>query len=148
MTETEAFAFWTKVEPTPSGCWEWRAGRLKRKSYGSFRSRGRHYVAHRLAFTLCTGEIPRGLFVCHHCNNKGCVNPAHLYLATNQQNVVDAIRDGLWHPNNAAKRACSRCGGVFKRNKMGRRVCLPCRATLNRGYRHAARAVAREERKE
>lgn len=89
------------------------------------------------------GPIHAGLFVCHSCNNKKCINPNHLYLATNQKNIQDAYRDGLCHPSNAKKTHCSNCGGEYSLNGAGRRVCKDCRNASNRRTGKARRAARR-----
>lgn len=63
--------------------------------YGRIYLHGRIEGSNRLSWLIHFGEIPDSLFVCHRCNNKGCVNPNHLYLATNGQNIRDAIKDGI-----------------------------------------------------
>lgn len=56
---------------------------------------GYNVKAHRVSWILHCGTIPKGMLVCHTCNNKKCVNPDHLYLGTNLDNVLDAMVDGL-----------------------------------------------------
>jgi len=102
--------------------------------YGERTVSGVRWLAHRYAWFSQNGPIPSGLFVCHRCNNKGCVNVDHLYLADNRQNCLDAIRDGLWRPSNSKKKACPKCNGEYTRLKSGGRVCLACRRVLNRKY--------------
>lgn len=94
--------FWEKVKKS-DGCWEWLAC-LNDKGYGIFGLKnGKVDRAHRISYRITIGEIPKDLFVCHHCDNRKCVNPSHLFLGTNLDNVKDMIskkRNSL-PPNNA-----------------------------------------------
>ena len=84
-----------KVEKTDS-CWNW-TGVINRR-YGSFRrfldGKWKMYKAHRYAYEYYKGEIPKGMFVCHSCDNPKCVNPEHLWLGTQKENIQDMIQKG------------------------------------------------------
>lgn len=98
------FQFWSRVARTddPDACWLWLGDRMVkngRKTYGRFfryenRKRvkkGVPTLAHRVAFILHHGiDDPKGLFVCHTCDNPPCCNPKHLFLEDNEGNMADA----------------------------------------------------------
>ena len=88
--------FWSKVDLSagPTGCWEWQASRAK-TGYGKFSmGHSRHVPAHRVAYELVNGPIPVGLHALHRCDNRPCVNPAHLFLGTNHDNIRDMVSKG------------------------------------------------------
>jgi hypothetical protein len=86
--------FNTKWMPEPySGCWLWIAA-VDWQGYrvigDGYKTRG----AHRVAWLLFRGEIPEGMRVCHKCDTPLCVNPGHLFLGTQKDNMQDAHKKG------------------------------------------------------
>jgi HNH endonuclease len=90
--------FWSKTRKT-NGCWLW-IGAKNAAGYGKVfwnKDTERRSVltdAHRTSWLLHFGPIPDGCYVCHACDTPSCVNPQHLWLGTNSDNILDAIRKG------------------------------------------------------
>jgi len=77
-----------------SGCWIFM-GALNEAGYGIVGNGSRSSGvdrAHRITYRHFKGEIPKGLFVCHHCDIPSCCNPDHLFIGTNHENVIDCVR--------------------------------------------------------
>jgi len=98
-------AFWERVAPGP-GCWIWSGSRIHH-GYGRVKRDRRLELAHRVAWELVNGPVPDGLCVLHHCDNPPCVNPAHLFVGTNSDNILDAVAKGRAahqsHPERVAR---------------------------------------------
>ena len=90
--------FWAAITKT-SECWLW-TGTVHDQGYGTIQVRRRrenicyHIYAHRFSWELHNGPIPKGLFVCHKCDNPPCTRPDHLFLGTNIENMQDSLRKG------------------------------------------------------
>lgn len=80
--------FLKKTKKVSSGCIVWIKCKDK-DGYGNTTYKGKQIRAHRLSFKLFNGYLKRNLCVCHKCDNPSCVNPYHLFLATNRQNTKD-----------------------------------------------------------
>jgi hypothetical protein len=76
-----------------TGCRLWW-GHSNHAGYGILHYGGRSNLAHRMRWTASFGEIPPGLFVCHKCDTPACINPAHLFIGTHQDNVNDRTAKG------------------------------------------------------
>lgn len=87
----------------PDDCWPWLAS-TKQGGYGKCGDeRGRVQLTHRVAYQLVNGPIPEGMVVCHQCDNPRCVNPAHLYLGTQADNLRDMRNKGRDNPPRGAR---------------------------------------------
>ena len=84
--------FWSKVDKSGE-CWLW-TGCRDRRGYGRFRFRGRTSLAHRVSWTLTHGQPSDDLFVLHRCDTPSCVNPDHLFMGTQTDNMRDCSSKG------------------------------------------------------
>lgn len=130
--------FWSKVAQTDDDeCWEWLAS-VTTSGYGQVHYRRGHLrrnlMAHRVAYELLIGPIPTGMTLDHLCRNKRCVNPAHLEIVTQRENVLRAAgstahckRGHAWTEDNV----------LFEN---GSRKCKTCNRRRQAEYRERRRA--------
>lgn len=138
--------FWDKAEKMADGCWQWTGARSA-SGYGySFwrddKGAGRNMLAHRLAFMLSKGDgaLPRwrrsdggsAQTIDHICRNRGCVNPEHLRVVSQHDNVLFG---DAFSARNAAKTHCLRGHELTERaiyRINGKRVCRACHSIRRR----------------
>ena len=90
-----AARFWARVSyPQDSECWEW-TGYVMTAGYGELGFLGRKIGVHRFSYLLHKGELNAGMCICHHCDNRLCVNPRHIYQGTYRDNWHDMSGLGL-----------------------------------------------------
>lgn len=85
--------FWKKVSKIDNGCWVW-LGSKDKNGYGVVRRNNKTYFAHRYSFYLENNYFPSKLYVLHKCDNTACVNPNHLFLGTQKDNMDDMKSKG------------------------------------------------------
>lgn len=91
LTAREEARFWSQVNKDAE-CWNWIG--VQAGSYGQLTVDGKRRRAHRFAWEMSNGPVPRGLVVMHTCDNRLCVRVSHLRLGTDGENIRDAARKG------------------------------------------------------
>lgn len=91
-----------------TGCWIWGRARFSSGGYGAVTIGGRTLRAHRVAYEDAKGRIPAGLHVLHSCDRPPCVNPDHLRVGTNAENIQDRVERGRRTYPRAADHPCAR----------------------------------------
>lgn len=96
--------FWSKVEVREGDdCWHWTANKNWR-GYGRFWIGRGNFQSHRFSWIIHYGDIPNGFHVLHTCDQRGCCNPRHLFLGTNDDNIRDREAKGRGKvPNHKGK---------------------------------------------
>lgn len=126
LSATQRRRFEAKIERMPSGCWEWRGA--NKNGRGTVGFNGRWFIAPRVAWRLAHNRSPDA-HVCHSCDNPACVNPAHLWLGTQQDNIDDMRMKGKI-PGHRKPTHCRR-GHPFdaentRVSRIGKRCCRTC----------------------
>lgn len=126
LTSKQAARFWATVDQG-EGCWLRPTRSLGHDGYGAVSIGGKHYKAHRVAWTLVNGPIPEGMVLDHLCRNRGCVRPDHLEVVTGVENVLRGVG---WGAQNATKTECVNghplSGDNLRVQRNGGRICVEC----------------------
>lgn len=108
ISDSDKVRFWSKVDRS-GDCWLWQSSRMP-NGYGRFHLGAREShpcYAHRTAWELTHGPIPKGLSVLHHCDVRACCKPSHLFLGTQADNMQDAARKGRLHVRRPKRQVVS-----------------------------------------
>jgi hypothetical protein len=130
--------FWSKVNKTDN-CWIW-TGCLNEHGYGQFRFNGKTSKAHRVSYILSFGKIDNNLVIDHLCKNTKCVNPEHLELVTQGENVRRGLSGKVNNPQSV-KTHCYRGHEFSGIRKDGARICRECNTIRQIKYRNKKRSL-------
>jgi hypothetical protein len=130
LHEIAAARFWPRVRKTDT-CWLW-IGHKSRPGYGALNLKGKHVRVHRFSWLLHFGEIPTGMSILHRCDVRNCVNPSHLFLGTQADNMKDAGKKGRICTIGKSRLTECKRGHPFNeentyRDGKGHRRCNTCR---------------------
>lgn len=126
--------FAEKYEVSEDGCWLW-TGATIRGGYGQMKAWGRHETAHRIAYRLFVGPIPKGLEMEHLCRVRNCVNPEHVEPVTHAENMARSSKGRDQNPNCPNGHPYVNGSWVWRSQKNRPtpwRTCLICEKAGNR----------------
>ena len=131
--------FFQKVNKTDS-CWLW-TGAFTSRGYGSFGVNGKNISAHRYSYQIHTGQIPIGLVVCHTCDTPSCVNPEHLWIGTQSDNMKDMVSKDRHGASSRTQTHCRKGHDfdvygfkTYTKNGKIERYCKECKRISDYNY--------------
>jgi hypothetical protein len=141
LTVVQRVRFLEHVAKTAT-CWLWTS-RTDDFGYGHFKVKGRSLKAHRVAWTIERGPIPDDKTLDHICRNPRCVNPAHLALISNKENILRGVSPTALNARRTHCKNGHELGGNNLAVNHGRRECIQCRRARCRRL-YAAHKAARD----
>ncbi len=121
--DAQAWLEYYAVPVPEAGCWLFEKA-VNRQGYGHVAWQGGLKRANRASYEMFYGPIPEGLFVCHRCDVPACINPKHLFLGTNLENMHDMIRKG--RDRKVRKTHCIRGHALTRRSYDSHGECRIC----------------------
>ena len=130
-------SFFSKIKPV-GDCWMW-TGHTNSRGYGGFWNGESTIKAHRFSWVFLMGPIPKKLVIDHLCRKRSCVNPGHMEIVTNKENILRGVSPSAKH---ARKTYCYRGHPLsgenlnlcLLRNGTKKRECISCRREYHRVY--------------
>jgi hypothetical protein len=134
---TLAGRFWSKVDiRSAAECWPWLGAKNSATGRGQIRVGGRGVTAPRIAWAVTFGDPPSDLNILHRCDNPNCVNPSHLWLGSQRENIRDAVAKGRM---KSVKTHCPYghpySGGNLYTKPNGWRICRTCAKAYRKKWR-------------
>ena len=156
MAQATMKRFWSHIEKQDDGCWQWTgapSGKSRgHEGYGQIMVCGKNLKAHRFSYEIHRGPVPPwkngGLQLDHLCRNRMCVNPEHMRLVTQRENILWGEGVGAKH---ARKTHCLRGHEFTAENtyvapaQPGRRYCMACHRIKSNEYCARKRIAPRRE---
>lgn len=119
--EPKKISFNKRMKVSPCLTWP---GSLSNEGYAIKKIKGKQYSVHKTVYEVLVEKVPQGLVLDHLCRNRACINPFHLEIVTNKENVLRGIS---FAAVNSKKKVCEKRGHPFDANINGRRVCHECK---------------------
>jgi hypothetical protein len=117
ISTKDKFRFEKHFTKDGNNCWIWKSYKTP-YGYGQFEYKCKTHKSHRFSWLLYKGEIPKGMLICHKCDNPPCVNPDHLWLGTPKENMQDMSSKKRFNSQKISQALKERIISIETRKKM------------------------------